>query len=81
MNLSSMSCEVCLSSTPAYPGVEEQVDVFVKENLVLLVPRTKVLQELMSQLHDLLHAHILTLEDVVEGIRIRRSCMRPINTT
>ena len=81
MNLSSMSCEVCLSSTPAYPGVEEQVDVFVKENLVLLVPRTKVLQELMSQLHDLLHAHILTLEDVVEGIRIRRPCMRPINTT
>ena len=35
--------------------------MFVEEDLVLLVPRTEVLQELMSQLHDLLHADILTL--------------------
>ena len=35
--------------------------MFVEEGLVLLVPRTEVLQELMSQLHDLLHTDILTL--------------------
>jgi hypothetical protein len=36
--------------------------VFVKQGLVLLVPCTEVLQELVGQFHDLLHTHILPLE-------------------
>ena len=46
----------------AYSWVEEQVDVLVQKCLVLLVPSAKVLQELMSQSHDLLHADILALK-------------------
>lgn len=46
----------------SHPRVEEQVDVFVEQSLVLLVPCTEVLEELMSQLHDLLHADVLALE-------------------
>ena len=49
-------------SGAAHPRVEEQIDVFVKEGLVLLVPCTEVLQELVGQFHYLLHADVLPLD-------------------
>lgn len=35
--------------------------MFVEKCLVLLVPSTEILQEFMSQFHDLLHSDIFTL--------------------
>lgn len=35
--------------------------MLVEQGLVLLIPSTEVLQELMSQFHDLLHSNILAL--------------------
>lgn len=40
----------------AHPWVKEQIDVLVKQSLVLLVSRTEILQKLMGELHDILHA-------------------------
>lgn len=51
-----------LPQESTHPWVEEQVNVLVQQDLVLLVPCTEVLEELMSQLHDLLHADVLALE-------------------
>lgn len=45
--------------------------MFVKQSLVLLVPRAEVLQELMSQFHDLLHSDILAL---VKKAQRKNSC-------
>lgn len=44
-----------------HPRVEKQVDVLVEKSLILLISCTEVLQELMSQFHDLLHSDIFTL--------------------
>lgn len=44
-----------------HPWVKKQVDVFVEKNLILLISCTEILQELMSQFHDLLHSNILAL--------------------
>ncbi len=42
-----------------YPGVEEEVEVLVQQSLVLLVPRTELLQEQVSVPDDLLHLYIV----------------------
>lgn len=44
-----------------HPWIEKEVNVLVEQGLVLLVPSTEVLQELVSQFHDLLHSNILAL--------------------
>lgn len=44
-----------------HPRVQKQVNVFVEENLILLVSCTKVLQKLMSQFHYFLHSDVFTL--------------------
>lgn len=46
----------------AHPWIEEEIDVFVEQRLVLLVSCTEVLQKLMCQLHDILHAHVFSLK-------------------
>lgn len=51
----------------AHPWVEEEVDVFVQQGLVLLVSSAEVLQKLVGQLHDVLHAQVFPLND-------KRSC-------
>lgn len=38
--------------------------MLVKKNLILLIPRAEVLQELVSQFHDLLHSDILSLMQI-----------------
>lgn len=50
-----------LNDCSTHSWVKKQVDVFMEESLVLLVSCTEVLQEFMSQFHDLLHTNILTL--------------------
>lgn len=45
-----------------HPRVEKQVDVLMEKSLILLISCTKVLQELMSQFHDVLHSDIFTLK-------------------
>lgn len=47
----------------AHPWVEEEVDVLVQEGLVLLVSSTEVLQKLVGQLHDVLHAQVFPLKE------------------
>lgn len=51
------------AAAAAHPGVEEEVDVLVQEGLVLLVSSTEVLQELVGQLHDVLHAQVFALKE------------------
>lgn len=45
-----------------HPRVKKQVDVLVKKSLILLISGTEILQELMSQFHNLLHSDIFTLK-------------------
>lgn len=45
----------------SYPWVKEQVYVLVQQGLVLLVPSTEVLQELVCELHYLLHPRVFSL--------------------
>lgn len=45
-----------------HPRVKKQVDVLVEKSLILLISCTEVLQELMSQFHNLLHSDIFTLK-------------------
>lgn len=54
-----MSYKSVCSAT--HTRVKKQVDVFVEKCLILLVSSTEILQELMSQFHDLLHSDILAL--------------------
>lgn len=52
----------------AHPWVEEEVDVLVQEGLVLLVSSTEVLQKLVGQLHDVLHAQVFPLKKECGGL-------------
>lgn len=45
-----------------HPRVKKQVDVLVEKSLILLISCTEILQELMSQFHNLLHSDIFTLK-------------------
>lgn len=45
-----------------HPRVKKQVDVLVEKSLILLISGTEILQELMSQFHNLLHSDIFTLK-------------------
>ena len=45
-----------------YPGSEEEVEVFVEEDLVGVVAETEALQELVGQLHHLVHPRVSVLE-------------------
>lgn len=56
-----------ISVLTTHPRVEKQVDVLVEKSLILLISCTEVLQELMSQFHDLLHSNILTLINKAQG--------------
>lgn len=47
----------------AHARVEEEIDVLVQQRLVLLVPCTEVLEKLVGQLHDILHAQVFSLEE------------------
>lgn len=42
--------------------------MFVEKCLVLLVPCTEILQELMSQFHNFLHPDIFTLVKITMGL-------------
>lgn len=53
--------EVLGDPSAPHPRVQEQVDVLVEKSLVLLVAGAEVLQELVSQFHDLLHSDVFTL--------------------
>lgn len=69
-------------ASTTHPWVEEQVYVLVKKNLILLIPCTKVLQELVSLFHDLLHSDIFALmQRTYNGTRdsshwFKRRCVR-----
>ena len=41
--------------------------MLVEKSLVLLIPCTEILQKLVSQFHDLLHADILTLLQITQN--------------
>lgn len=47
-----------------HPWVKKQVDMLVEKSLILLVACTEILQELVSQFHDILHSDIFTLLDI-----------------
>jgi ribosomal protein L10 len=53
------NCTDCLGVEIA--RVEEQVKLLVKEHLIMLVAKTEVLEELMSQLHQLIHSRVILL--------------------
>ena len=44
-----------------YARSEEKVDVFVQQSLILTISQAKVLQELVSQSHKVVHSNILLL--------------------
>ena len=44
-----------------YPGCEEEFQMFVQKRLVLLVTAAEVLEELVSQPHELVHAIVALL--------------------
>ena len=46
----------------AYPRGEEEVEVFVKQDLVGMVSEAEALQELVGQPHDLVHPNIIILQ-------------------
>lgn len=56
-----------ISVLTTHPRVEKQVDVLVEKSLILLISCTEILQELMSQFHDLLHSNILALTNKSQG--------------
>lgn len=45
-----------------YPWIEKQVDMFVEQSLILLIPCTEILQKLMSRFHDFQHSDIFILD-------------------
>jgi hypothetical protein len=53
------NCTNCLGVEIA--RVEEQVKLLVKKHLIVLVAKTEVLEELMSQLHQLVHSRVILL--------------------
>lgn len=46
-----------------YPWSEEEVEVFVQENLVLRVSSAEVLEKGVSQGHDLVHLLVILQQD------------------
>lgn len=56
-----------MSVLSTHPRVKKQVDVLVEKSLILLISCTEILQELMSQFHDLLHSDILALMHKTQG--------------
>lgn len=56
-------CRKALQVERRYPRVQEQIQVFVQQSLVLLVPHAELLQEQMSVPDDLLHLHIVLQTD------------------
>lgn len=46
-----------------YPWSEEEVEMFVQENLVLRVSSAEVLEEGVSQGHDLVHLLVILQQD------------------
>jgi hypothetical protein len=53
------NCTDCLGVE--IPGVEEQVKLFVQKHLIVLVAKTEVLEELVSQLHQFVHSGVILL--------------------
>lgn len=49
------------------PRVQEEIELFVKEYLVLLVTEAEVLQELVSERHQFVHPHVFL--DVVGNLQ------------
>ncbi len=41
--------------------------MLVEKSLILLIPSTEILQELVSQFHDLLHSDILALMQITQS--------------
>lgn len=46
----------------AHPRCEKEVNVLVKQALVLVIAEAEVLQKVVRQSHHLVHAHIFLLE-------------------
>lgn len=44
-----------------YSWIEEEIQMFVKQNLILLITEAEILQKLMSQSHELIHANVFLL--------------------
>ena len=42
--------------------------MLMEESLILLIPGTEILEELVSQFHDLLHSDILTLVHITHRL-------------
>ena len=45
-----------------YPRREEEIQMLVEQSLILLVLQAEVLEELVSQPHQLVHSDILLLD-------------------